>query len=406
MSFIRLSLLSAIIALSPALAHAYTWTLCMKHAVHGVDSNYGEDFEVSTSGYSNWISRGSKVRLQKSGNWSALGNTNTSTGCVNYTAAAGGPVTIELTAEHSLANGQVVRIRTGYGVLPTTKVWSFSTTLPSNNATLTFYTPYSDESNLAAIAPWVIHRLTGLTGNLPNATNKSLNVYNQNCSDWSNACDGSGFVPGIQSLFIAPDYGHSERKFLVGHEVGHWLEYWWGNGGSSVGGYGAIESDPQCQFAGIGAHGMRSREQDFPAYKEGIAHLISAIAWNDPINASGAFKYYKNQSPHNFETIDLDVAGAYAFNWEGTWCDPKEAGLSVEGDWLRHFWNFLNDPSGSDFQPTMVELADVIATMYSINSYTAATAYASLADAVDAANYDFWIDHWADLADFHGVIDP
>jgi len=401
----RCFLLSSVIALAPTAAYAYTYTICMKHLVHVVDSGLGEDYEVSSSGYSAWVSRGTKVRVLKGGVWSAYDKTNTTTGCFTYSSGAGGAADIELTAQHTLANNQNLYIRNNYGT-PVTKVWTFATTLPASNATLTFYTPYGNESNLSAIAPWVVHRITSLTGNLPQAANKYLYVFNENCSAYSGSCDGSAFAYGVQSLFIAPEYNHSERKFLVGHEVAHWIERWWGNNVGGVGGYGYNDNDPDCEFTGLGDHSMFSLEVDFPAYIEGIAHFISAVAWNDPSQGSGVFKFYKVDGWYDNDTVLLDTPGDFSFDWEGSECAPKEEGKSVEGDWLRHFWNYLNDPTGLDFNPSMVDIAEMIAQMYDTGTFTSTTAYASLTEALDDAGYGIFTSHWENHAENHGVVDP
>lgn len=408
MSKLHIVPLAAALVLAPNLAHAFTYTFCFKHSVHVVDSNFGEDFEASPTGLSDWISRGTKVRIHKGGVWTTLPVTDTTTGCTTFMSATGGAVILELTAEHKLANTQTVRIKNDFNGSKQTKSWSFTAALSNVNSSATFITPLGNESNLAAIAPWVVHRVTSLSGNLTGAAGKSIDVYNQNCSALGN-CNGSAFSPPNQALFIAPEpqYEHSKRKFLVGHEVGHWIERWWGKGLQGGGG-SYVNNDPsaECNFVGLGGHGMRSREDDFLAYKEGIAHFISALAWNDSTLGSGAFKFYKDDAPHDFETVELDVPGAFAFNWEGTMCFPKLLGESVEGDWLRHFWNFLNDPTGTDFQPQVVEIAALVEQMYVSGGLSPANAFSRLTTALNTAGFAFWNDHWSSRATTHGVIDP
>ena len=80
MSLFRSLVIGAAFMLTPTLAHAFTYNICLNHLVHVVDSNVGEDFEVSTSGFSPWVSRGSRVRVLMGMNWSAPSNTNTTTG--------------------------------------------------------------------------------------------------------------------------------------------------------------------------------------------------------------------------------------------------------------------------------------------------------------------------------------
>jgi len=406
-TFIKASLLSATFFV-PSTAHAYTWNLCMKHWVYSADSGYGEDYEVSTSGYDAWESRGSKVRVFKGGVWYNVGNTDPDTGCINFTSGTDGNATIELTAQHTLANSQTIYIKNGYGGANLTKSWSFATNLPSSNSTLYYYTPYGDESNLAAIVPWMVHRITSLTGNLSYAAGRTLKVYNQNCSAYLGSCDGSAYAPGITSLFIDPTKDHSDRKFLVGHEVGHWTEKGWTSGNSGGGGgYSYEDSEFFCKFQGLGSHGLRSRELDFPAYVEGIAHFLSSIAWNDPGQGSGVFKYYKSTGQYNYDTFLLDTPGSYAFDWETSMCPPNLDDYSVEGDWLRHFWNYLNDPTGTDFQPTLFAIAEQINQTYVSGGLGTGNIYQKLLDALTHPDldYNFWVGHWTTRANTHGVDD-
>lgn len=404
MKISTLALAGACIYFTPAVAQAHTWTFCIKHAVHSADSNVGEDFEVDVDGDSDWISRGTKVRVQLGGTWNTLTRTSTSTGCTTLTKPSGGVATVEVSADHVLGNNENVIIKNDFASTKATKTWSFLVTLPNSSVTIPLTTSASDESNLAAIAPWVVHRVGSLTGST-GAASKWVHVYNQNCSVFDPVdCDGSAFVWSQQAVFISPDDNHSDRKFLVGHEMGHWLERWWGDGGTPEGGYTWAETEDACEFTGLGDHAMFSREDDFAAYKEGIAHFISAVAWNDYGLGTGRFKYYKTDAPYNNDLVELDIEGDFAFDWEESECNGNLAGKSVEGDWLRHFWNFLNDPTGTDFQPDLASIAALIHQMYENDDFDAATAYRALTCALADASQNMWISHWNDYADDFGVI--
>lgn len=174
-----------------------------------------------------------------------------------------------------------------------------------------------------------------------------------------------------------------------------------GGGGS----YGYQDPDDECKFTGLGNHGMFSREDDFLSYQEAMGHLISAVAWNDPAMHSGVFKYYKDQAPYNFDTILLDTPGAWSFDWEGTFCgDPKLPGKSTEGDWLRLFWNYRNDV-GWNFQPSLLDIATHVRTMFLAGGLVSSNAYAKFTDAV-IAGYPWFQLQWETLAQDHGPADP
>ncbi|HEY0132760.1 MAG TPA: hypothetical protein VGB85_01735, partial [Nannocystis sp.] len=161
------------------------------------------------------------------------------------------------------------------------------------------------------------------------------------------------------------------------------------------------EGNAFCMFSGIGDHGLRSREEATAAWKEGIAHFISAMSWNDHTQADGKFKYYKNQAPHTFETVDLDAAGSFAINWHATQCSPTIAGRAVEQDWLRHYWNYLTDAGLPT--PTVSEIRAQVNNLYSNGGWTATNVYSKLDAALVTAGQVANQSRWANTAATHGA---
>jgi len=82
---------------------------------------------------------------------------------------------------------------------------------------------------------------------------------------------------------------------------------------------------------------------------------------------------------------------------------PERIALEATGG---HFWNFLNDPTGTDFQPQVVEIAALVEQMYVSGGLSPANAFSRLTTALNTAGFAFWNDHWSSRATTHGVIDP
>ena len=221
-------------------------------------------------------------------------------------------------------------------------------------------------------------------------------------------CSGSVNYNG--DILISPTAGgfvHAERKFLVAHELGHWIEKGWRAGKTGGGGnYFYNDPVPLCGFVGLGDHAMFSREADFLSYQEGIAHFISATAWNNPAPLSGAFKFYKNDPPYNFDLYNLDSSTvAVPFNWENINCSPKLVGLSTEGDWLRQIWNYGNDTGWGVPIPSTFDISEHVRSMFLAGGINASNAYARFKASV-ANNYPIFSPKWDGLATFHGPVDP
>lgn len=207
-------------------------------------------------------------------------------------------------------------------------------------------------------------------------------------------------------IFIGPD--SYLDKFLIAHEMGHWLQRAWsGYVGDSSGNY-SFPSEAACQFTvpppvdynnqpiletDAFYHGLRSSEYGTDAMIEGFAHFIAAAVFNDigeadtTTDEDGIFRYYKEITPGSGydlfvqrgsrvsllggEVEEEDVNGTLGGEnkWFENRCtmdamatiDPDGMGpepsfreASTELDWLRFFWRFMTK-SGST-PPTMLKL--------------------------------------------------
>jgi hypothetical protein len=169
------------------------------------------------------------------------------------------------------------------------------------------------------------------------------------------------------------------------------------------------------QFNG-GHHGLLSSEMSNAAVTEGFAHFVAAIAFNDPGEAEGSFTYYKEighlswptlAAAENAVSLGDDSVGAVDA-WVETQCGPpadpndfdwpyetvtdpelepfEGRHISSEIDWLRVFWRFVADDTGTygTEQATVPDVFDVIVTAadpmglnYSPDPFTALSSAAS-----------------------------
>lgn len=200
---------------------------------------------------------------------------------------------------------------------------------------------------------------------------------------------GNGRSSGDQ-IEIGPD--SFREKFLVAHEMGHWLRnVWSGATGSLNYGYEAVNSPctfgiPEPKDYNMKAimetdafyHGLRSAEFGSSAMGEGQAHFIAAVAFNTFGNGSpggdveGEFRYYKDIDIINFpdyttfvqdqdsvvslqgDTDTNTLGGRNA--WAATQCldDWGTGDISTGMDWMRFFWRFLTMDGQS--KPTLRQL--------------------------------------------------
>lgn len=242
---------------------------------------------------------------------------------------------------------------------------------------------------LMAIATAVMHRFYELDVFPP--TPASLEIEFE---DWRG--NARGWCNHIE---VGPD--SFREKFLVAHEMGHWLQCHWD------GYFGPLpdeedykygdNGDPRvpeepCQFAinppkdlmgntlmvtDGGYHGLRSAEWSGAALREGFAHFIASVVFNDTSGEDGIFRYYKDidismlESYEDFVDPMLDNSRVSLFGdpmscdpcyggeprWTESQCLPdwNEGGVSNGMDWMRFFWYFLAKEGDS---PTLREILE------------------------------------------------
>ncbi len=263
---------------------------------------------------------------------------------------------------------------------------------PNDSVTYPIPNETSDPvAQLIAAATEIIYRLGSPRLNVLPSGQKALRMK---YTPWK----ANGRFNDPLEIEVGPD--SFQEKFLIAHEIGHWLQNSWG-AYFDVGFYPYdYEADePYCQFAvkelkddkmvvlenDAGEHGMRSAEFSTGAAKEGLAHFIAAVVFNDFTDAGnlasedGYFHYYKDISTPSY--LDFYNKGSLVSLRGGTdpetaidgtlggenrwvenrcaddWNNPLVPGVSSELDWLRFFWYFL---TAEDDAPTVEEIMLVL----------------------------------------------
>jgi hypothetical protein len=345
-----------------AKATTYTHTFCISLKTGFVDAATGD---LGTSGA--WYARGVLFTA-----YGATRNTDESDGCKTFTSTSGGLTTLTIYAQSKIGSSGNITI-SAFPTAAAQQTWENNPTnanlpkwvlsvLPSctgtNCTTTVTNTANSSDavSNLLSAGIWVVYRIDTNTSPRLSGT-RTLRLNNSGCNG---AVDGS--CQDGNTLEIQSGWNGAFRKFLIGHEVGHWLHSKW-IGGNVLGTddpyviEGPFDPDGDCHSIDTpGAHAFRSLEFERGAFTEGVAHYFSTLAFNYHTQTDGSFKYYKDTSLYTFDSVDVEGGPSggltnYYANGCGcpTDCNWDEAGdvglvyadeIGTELDWLRAYWDF------------------------------------------------------------------
>ncbi|MCC7111033.1 MAG: hypothetical protein IT382_17195 [Deltaproteobacteria bacterium] len=151
----------------------------------------------------------------------------------------------------------------------------------------------------------------------------------------------------------------STKKFVVTHEFGNNVIRF---ATTMPNGSCAYSVPPGSACSSTDSHNIGSKEYQGCAFDEGGAHFYSADIWNNHNETDCSFKYYKNTGSNPAQpVIDCEASPAdyssgmsYPVNYLESICPSPFAGMGVEGDWLRAFWdvhtNQSTDPTFNDIK--------------------------------------------------------
>lgn len=386
-----------------------SWEFCMRWVYESIDSGFGEDYYQAGTLMK---ARGMRVTVDHP-NWAGPEEyfCNTDNGCFSFFAPENNGFIVTIHAEARLGSNDNLTVRafdtkSDAIVNPTEPpTWTFVANPGGLPRRVYYQNEPGEQSNLMAFGSFVLHWVDSHTSpGLPGP--ESLYLVSDNPS-----CEGSC----QPSIYVEMQPGKTNRKFLVGHEVGHWIHRQWTNNdmGYDQWSWSANSSDPDCAFDGVGAHAMRSKEYAVGAFIEGFAHFISALAWNDHTQTNGWFKYYKEVDEPVYDDmeadnwrVDLEGAGLNPVggvtNWMANLCTVHD-GHSVEMDWLRHFWDYRTNPGTKPSHHDIFQhVAFTMANYPWANNYGA---YDQLWTAIQdgASGLGAFVDRWLDAAEWNGV---
>jgi hypothetical protein len=233
-------------------------------------------------------------------------------------------------------------------VIPAGYPWGNIYTVLSNFYTsgIVFNQAYSHTFHPSYNSPWSnVMPVVGLL--LKNATLSNLpqntTVY---VSTWDGLCTGTYYQHnGTRICLLDTAYDTStNHKFIIAHEFGHFGA--WHQGGPMNGAYFSDGPEADCSCSHLQGsdmyrwHCLQSKEYIGTAAVEGYAHFISSMTFNYQSASNCSFTYYKNQRENGVITVaPFAVSCIQNVRWMDTHCDPGNANLGTERDWLVFLWN-------------------------------------------------------------------
>lgn len=406
--------LTALAILTPANAHAHDWKFCLAWSMQQSDGDAGEDHHATTT---TMKARGVYVGITHP-NWILpfAGYADEDDGCFEFTANETSNFTVHMFAETKLGATSNITIQAfeNYGD-STVPSWVMPVSPNKNGGTVQVFNSPGDLSNLIAWSTFVVYWIDHLTSPRLAGT-RSLVVYHDECRFSAGSCQISTDV-FIDDGTTPNSSEGSDKKFLIAHEVGHWLEEMWTGWDFVDDEYGyapPTNSPPECKYSGVGDHALRSQEWGSAAFSEGFAHFLSTLAFNDHDETAGFFRYYKDLSAlavyQDLEDDDWIVAvenpGSVTGGWMAEACD-NEVGTAVELDWLRHYWDFRTNTGA---KPTHWQVFEQIRHGRDAWAWAEDTAYLGLSAALTDADLgltptqqDALFDRWVDSGEWNGI---
>ena len=409
---------AVLVAVAPRLALAAQHALCLRWRVDAIDRTAGNLTETTAL---QWPARGTRVQVTDSTSGAILinGRTTTTDACLTFQVFGlpGDP-----TPPTKFRNVRVyydTRVGTPSAGQTTGRVQArgfFTQTEDLNDtdvsvliqnvgfalqndgtykATVDVGSGVAPMSISMASVSHTLHRVdTALTASAKPPAPPLLKVILQDCNYQNNwSCTN----PSIGKIWLTPDAtnGSTSRKFVSGHEVGHWLDYHWGGvsgtsastGGSPDYSFSATATEQAalretCRFTwdsnngqGNQAHAMRSQEYQHAAVREAFAHFMALFSFNEASATSNAqFRYYKTEAASakdgSYPATDIYFAATtytssflpipFSFLDSTSGCDCTTLGncdgTSTEMQWMRAYWWYLirDEPGGT--KPTLTDL--------------------------------------------------
>jgi hypothetical protein len=209
---------------------------------------------------------------------------------------------------------------------------------PTGDTTITKTFTAGEEAHVSLIASTM--------GSAELKANTTYTVYaKQGCGTPNLSC----FLPSEPAVYIgtiAQTGSDAFSKSVVGHEIGHYVQY------MLFGSWGVNYSQdavniPMCRCDHVAdpndrGHCLQSREQTSAARLEAWGHAYATGLYNTPSHSTALFGYYKNflnfpgNIPANLVTPPTAIDVLSPFKWMETYCPVANKG--VELDWTGTFY--------------------------------------------------------------------
>jgi hypothetical protein len=316
---------------------------------------------------------GVRVKL-KLGDWEQTFDTEPSTGCFNWLHVGQGPYLMTVYAYATNAMNTFARVHNAPD--------DFSPYPGKTYRLTTYYKPvlgqttnvavgsYDSEWTTMATLAFSLLRLNIGSGN------KEFHVAMDNVEkSWSSAHWGESnqFITEGRHYVKIDNYDaessklQSQRKFLVGHELGHaFAALFYGSHPDAVNGWEPGGSDlhsvtPSDDSCGMGeSYSIRTKEWNSLGFREGFAHFVSAIVWNNH-HREGSFHWLG--SHHDLERYSDGVGTNSGGRLENVCCvganpcvESWKNATTIE-DWMLFFWDwYTNDETRCSVHPTRTDM--------------------------------------------------
>lgn len=360
---------------SPPVLGSGEQTICVHWNYQSRDHGAGERYYGQGEPMA---ARGVKISVKPSGQQATVYHADPDSGCITI-PLAGGAAKATVFAEARLGVNDNLHVRAFDSQAQQKKddvrrwVYYF---VPGPNV-VHLHVPVSESSTLMAFGSFSAYRLDQLAP--LTADEVSLDIVLVEGKKNSDA--------DSTEVRIAPAQG--DRKFVYGHEVGHW--YGENQGFDFNGTYSWVSEAAPCWSKNGEAnvalnHLLRSTEVNVSAFREGLVHFFSTLVWNGLSWSKPMFRYYKNLANYvdedehygdlhaAFNRVDMAAAGeTYEYiggvrDWRDRMCFPDDTNrYSVELDWARFLMNYLDGDTWSDLpgaDPTFAELVDHLRLAY------------------------------------------
>ena len=418
LTFASPAVVAVLVAAAPRLALAAEHRLCLRWRVEAIDRTAGNLAETTAL---QWPARGTRVQVSRTNGGQVLinGRTNTTDACLTfpviglpgesnppthlrnvrvYYDTRGGTPSAGQTVGRVQVRGFFEKVEEENNTDTSVLIQNVEFALfhdGTYRATVDVGSGVAPMSISMAAVSHTLHRVDmALAANAKPSAPPFLKVILQKCayqSDWS--CTDADDA----KLFLTPNVtnGSTRRKFVSGHEAGHWLDYHWGGGSgtfASTGGpsdytfaAGAVQQGAlkeTCRFTwesnggqGDQAHAMRSQEYQHAAVREAFAHFMALFSFNEASATSNPqFRYYKTQTASAVDgsypatdvyfgavefTIPSFIPIPYSFLDSPSGCDCTTLGncdgTSTQMQWMRAYWWYLFRDEPLGMKPTLTE---------------------------------------------------